>query len=304
MAARAGYEPRALADFLVTLERDSVLRLERLGEERGMPGFFDTHPFTPKRASEAAERADGVARMGRPGIAGDRNDFLRRLDGVLVGENPADGVFEGQRFLHADLDLTLVFPDGWKTVNTHEAVGALSEKGGLWVVLGFEERGDDPREASAAFFQEAKERMRIEVARLDAVEVNGLRAVRGQAVARVRGGSLSLDLTWIAHGGSIYRISGGVVGRSYTDEHRALFGRVVHSFRPLEPREREGIWETRLRIRRARAGEGLERLGRRTRNAWDVEQTAIANALSQDAVLTERQLVKIGERRRYPGSAR
>ena len=103
---------------------------------------------------------------------------------------------------------------------------------------------------------------------------------------------------------TIYRISGGVVGRSYTDEHRALFGRVVHSFRPLEPREREQIWETRLRIRHARAGEGLERLGRRTRNAWDVEQTAIANALSRDAVLTERQLVKIGERRRYPGSAR
>ena len=31
MAAQAGYQPKALADFLATLERDSALRLERLG---------------------------------------------------------------------------------------------------------------------------------------------------------------------------------------------------------------------------------------------------------------------------------
>jgi predicted Zn-dependent protease len=303
MAARAGYQPKALADFLATLERDSALRLERLGEERRMPGFFDTHPSTPKRASEAAERADGIARTARPAIAGGRNVFLRRLDGVLIGENPAEGVFEGQRFMHPDLDLTLVFPDGWQTVNTRRAVGALSENGDLQIVLQHQGPGNDPREASAAFFQEAAEQMRIEVAHLDAVEINDLRAVRGQAVAHGRRGSLSLDLTWIAHGGSIYLIS-GLVGKGYTDEHRALFGRVVHSFRPLEPREREGIRETRLRVSAARADEGLESLGRRTENVWDIEQTATANALSRGVVLTEGQLVKIGQRQRYRGSAR
>jgi predicted Zn-dependent protease len=304
MVAQAGYQPKALADFLATLERDSALRLERLGEERRLPGFFDTHPSTPKRASEAAQRADGIVWTARPAIADGRNGFLRRLDGVLVGENPAEGVFEGQRFLHPDLDLMLVFPEGWKTVNTREAVGALSEKGDVWAVLRLQGRGNDPREASAAFFQEVSEQMKIEVARLDAVEINGLRAVRGQAVADGRGGSLSLDLTWIAHGGSIYRISGGVIGRSYTDDHRALFGRVVRSFRPLEPREREAVQETRLRIRAARTAESLESLGRRTQNAWDVEQTATANALSRGAVLAEGQLVKIGQRQRYRGRDR
>jgi predicted Zn-dependent protease len=303
MAAQAGYQPKALADFLATLERDAALRLERLGEERSMPGFFDTHPSTPTRAAQAAKQADGIAWTARPAIAAGRNGFLRRLDGILVGENPAGGVFEGQRFLHLDLDLTLVFPDGWGTLNTREAVGALSEKGDVQVVLQHQGPGKDPREASAAFFQEASEQMRIDVARLDAVEVNGLRAVRGQAVAHGRDGSLSLDLTWIAHGGSIYLIS-GLVGKGYTDGHRALFGRVVHSFRPLGPREREGIRETRLRIRAARAAEGLESLGRRTQNAWDVEQTATANALSPGAVLAEGQLVKIGQRQRYRGSAR
>jgi predicted Zn-dependent protease len=300
MAAQAGYEPKALADFLVILERDSALRLERMGEERRMPGFFDTHPSTPQRASEAAKRAQGIAWTSQPAIAGGRSGFLRRLDGLLVGENPAEGVFEGQRFLHPDLDLTLVFPDDWKTVNTRRAVGAVSKKGDVQIALQHQGPGKDPREASAAFFQEASEQTRIDVARLDAVEVNGLRAVRGQAVARDGRGALNLDLTWIAHGGSIYLIS-GLVGNDYTDRHRALFGRVVHSFRPLEPGERERILETRLRLRTARAGEGLESVGRRTQSAWDVERTAIANALARDAVLAEGQLVKIGQRQRYRG---
>jgi len=303
MAAQAGYQPKALADFLASLERDSALRLERLGEERRTPGFFDTHPSPPTRASQAAQRADGIEWTARPAIAGGRNGFLRRLDGVLVGENPAEGVFEGQRFMHPDFDLTLVFPDDWKVVNTRQAVGAVSEKGDLQIALRHQGPGKDPREASAAFFQEASEQTRIEVARLDAVEINGLRAVRGQAVAGGRSGSLNLDLTWIAHGGSIYQIS-GLVGKDYTDEHRALFGRVVHSFRPLEPREREGIRETRLRVRAAQAAENLESLGRRTQNAWDVEQTATANALSRGAVLAEGQLVKISQQQRYRGSAR
>ena len=303
MAAQAGYQPKALADFLATLERDSALRLERLGEERSMPGFFDTHPSTPKRASQAAERAAGIAWTAQPAIAGGRNGFLRRLDGILVGENPAEGVFEGQRFLHPNLDLTLVFPDGWTTVNTRRTVGAFSEQGDLQIALQHQGPGKDPREASAAFFHEMSEQTRIEVARLDAVEINGLRAVRGQAVANGRRGPLSLDLTWIAHGGSIYLIA-GLVGENYTDEHRALFGRVVHSFRPLEPREREGIREARLRVRAAREAEDLESLGRRTQNAWDVEQTATANALSRGVVLAEGQLVKISQQQRYRGSAR
>ena len=92
--------------------------------------------------------------MARPASAGDRNGFLRRLDGVLVGENPAEGVFEGRRFMHPDLDLTLVFPDGWQTVNTPRAVGALSKKGDLQIALQHQAPGNDPREASAATIQD------------------------------------------------------------------------------------------------------------------------------------------------------
>ena len=75
------------------------------------------------------------------------------------GADPAEGVFEDQRFMHPDLDLTLVFPGGWQTVNTRRAVGALSKKGDLQILLQHQGPGNDPREASAAFFQEASEQV-------------------------------------------------------------------------------------------------------------------------------------------------
>jgi predicted Zn-dependent protease len=299
IAARAGYDPRGLADFLVTLERDTGLRVE----EPRIPGFFDTHPSTPKRATQAAARAEKLAFEARRPVAGSRDGFLKRLDGVMVGANPAEGVFEGQRFLHPDLRFVVEFPEGWKAVNTRLAVGAIAEGGGAQVVVQHQGSGSDPREASSAFLAEASQHLRVDVARLDREEINGLDAVRGQVVAGDRRGSVSLDLTWIAHRGSIYLIT-GMVERGYSDAHRATFGRVAHSFRPIRPAERERITETRVRVRGARPGEGLGSLGARTGNTWSVERTAVANALPAGVSLAEGRLVKVALQQRYPGSSR
>ena len=44
----------------------------------------------------------------------------------MVGEDPAQGVFEEQKFMHPELELALDFPVGWKTENTAAVVGAIS----------------------------------------------------------------------------------------------------------------------------------------------------------------------------------
>jgi predicted Zn-dependent protease len=57
--------------------------------------------------------------------------------------------------------------------------------------------------------------------------------------------------------------------------------------------EHEGIIELRLRIATARAGESLTSLSRRTKNAWSLEQTAVANDLSLEQPLRRGEPVKI-----------
>jgi predicted Zn-dependent protease len=296
MAAKAGYDPEALGDFLLTLEQDTKLR----SEETHVPSWFDTHPSTPRRASDASRRAAGIAFTTVPPIAPGGEGFLRRLDGLLVGDNAAEGVFQGQRFLHPDLDFTLVFPDGWETINTRRAVGAVIRKEQAQVALEHQGSGNDPREAASVFLEEASQQGRIDVARMDYLKVGRLDAVRGQVVAADRRGTLTLDLTWIALRGSIYRIA-GVVPRGYSDAHRETFGKVVQSFRPLSAGERQGIREQRLRLRTARAGETVASFVERTGSAWGPRETSVANGLSAGAALPEESLLKVAIPQPYRG---
>jgi predicted Zn-dependent protease len=122
LAARAGYDPLGLARFLHTLDRDLALQ----PGEKATFHFLDSHPLTPDREARSEERARELARALAQPIAGGRAAFLARLEGILVGEDPAQGVFEGSRFLQPELDLVVDFPAGWKTQNTDEAVGAIS----------------------------------------------------------------------------------------------------------------------------------------------------------------------------------
>jgi predicted Zn-dependent protease len=287
IAAAAGYDPGALGEFLIALERDTQLRQ---GEPRE-PGWLDTHPSNPERAKEAAAHAAGLSRGPAAALA-PGEAFARRLDGLLVGQNPAEGVFEGPLFLHPDLGFRIEFPAEWPTINTRAAVGAMNPDRTAQVVLRAQGPGDDPRAAASEFFAKGREHTRIDVVRLDPLRVNQLDAVRGQAVAKTSEGSVSLDLTWIAHGGLVYLIS-GVVPRDYGDAHRALFGRVVESFRALSAEERQAIRAHRLRLRQARAGESLAAFGERVGNAWSPERTAVVNRLDPGAPLSAGQWLEV-----------
>jgi predicted Zn-dependent protease len=101
-----------------------------------------------------------------------------------------------------------------------------------------------------------------------------------------------LELTWIAHPRATFRLS-GLSASDRFDDYAGEFRDAARSFRRLSDREREGITELRLRVARAREGEGLSALSRRTGNAWSPEETAIANALPRERRLRGGEPVKI-----------
>ncbi len=132
IAARAGWDPRALASVLRTLERDEALRAD--GEAR-RPSFFASHPSLPSRVADAEEHAAALPQTRVAPLAASHAAFLERLSGLLVGPDVRQGVFAKTRFLHADLELALDFPAGWKTANTQEVVAAAEPKGEALVSL-------------------------------------------------------------------------------------------------------------------------------------------------------------------------
>jgi predicted Zn-dependent protease len=132
LAAKAGYEPLALATILVQLERE----VEALTGEQNKGSFFDSHPTTPKRVKGIEKGATRLTAAPQPAIAADKRDLLTRLDGLHFGVNPAQGLFREKQFLHPDMGFTITFPEGWQTVNNPTVVGAIAPELNALATLG------------------------------------------------------------------------------------------------------------------------------------------------------------------------
>ncbi|HZO09725.1 MAG TPA: M48 family metalloprotease, partial [Myxococcota bacterium] len=294
LAARAGYDPEAMARFLKQLDYTERLHF---GSSR-LPGFFDTHPTTRDRVAEATARARSIPWQSVEAIAPGREGYLARIDGLAVGTRAAEGVFQKDRFLHAELDVFMRFPEGWETRNSRAAVGAISPKRDAQVVLELQGPGEDP-EAAVEEFMASDEAIGLG---LDGppqpVRLGQIEAVRATGAARTPAGPLKVHLTWIAWDGNIYRLTGIAVS-GLSERYEGIFRSVARSFRPLTDRERESIQEMRLRVAQARPGESLGALSERTRNRWDLQQTAVMNAVFADAPLADAQLVKVAVLERY-----
>jgi predicted Zn-dependent protease len=287
MAASAGWDPGALAAILHTLERED--ELNRGGPRR--PDFFDSHPSMPERVKSAAARAESMERAPAKPIGADRKALLDRLEGLLVGPNPAGGVFVEGDFLHPELDFALSFPETWETDNQPEfVIGMPPEgKGKTASILGLVGEGEDPVEGARA--DELDERL---LGELEELEINGLRAAR---VVTERRGS-GFDLTWIAHGGHVYRIASVSPSSEFT-RHRDGFQDLAQSFRPLRGADRARIRESRLRARPGREGESLVAFLQRTGGTWSPAEVVIANGLEHDVRLGRGQLLKVPIPERY-----
>lgn len=291
IAGRAGYDPDGMARFLRNLEFTERLHL---GFSRRQ-GYFDSHPATTERVASAGARARSIPRSQEPSLMPNANAYLRQLDGLVVGMGAAEGVVDHGRFLHADLGFSMRFPEGWEVVNTHSAVGAISPLRDAQIMLQLQGKGDDARAASAEYMEEP-EFDRVRIANEHPVRLGDLDAYRVEGSAGTSMGSVGVHLTWIARDGSIFRITGVSLGKK---SRNGVFVNVARSFRPLTPRQRSSVRESRLRVVPALAEESLGELSARTRNEWNLQQTAVMNALFADARLAEGQLIKIAVSQAY-----
>jgi predicted Zn-dependent protease len=284
LAAAGGWDPEGLADFLLTLDREGKVRT---GKSR-QPTFLDTHPQPGERSVVARERAPTLARGDAAQIAKGRDAYLKRIDGLLVGPDPAEGVFVGQRFLHPPLGLAIEFPTKWQTQNTKQVVAAMAPERDAMLLLEMQGPRENPKVAAQRWAQ----KNRVRVVQSEATNVGGWPAFHALAEAEGQQGTVAADVTWIAHPAGTFRITGLVSPQRYR-ARQATFERVVGSFRPITTAERREARPMLLRIATARRGESLTALGSRTGNRWSDAETAVANGIQAGAPLREGQKIKI-----------
>ena len=284
LAADAGYDPAALAPILARLEDFS----ETYTGEKRIPGFFDTHPMTPDRVDRVKRDAEKIDWRRQAGVTPSPAAYLKDLDGLLVGDDPALGVIEGRNFLHPVLDLFITFPEDWKALNTRQALFAVAPEEDAMLVMGIAGKGTDPEQAAEQFKQALYKEYGAEPTESRSAKIGNLPAylltytdTRGKEPTH-------MHFLWVAYRGLIYQFIGLAPER-----YRPVLRETALSFRPLSAKEKASIRETRLRVVPARSGETLQQISKRTKNVWDMNITAVVNGLDVDQKLKKGQLVKV-----------
>jgi predicted Zn-dependent protease len=298
IAARAGYDPAGLPSFLESLGK--VERLAMSGLTR-IPTFLDTHPGTSERVTAAVVLASSMesAPAGRrdPAL---REAYLRRLDGLVLGVDPAEGILRGSMFLHPDLGIAVNFPGGTQIANTPLAVVAITQNGDARFALEDGGPGEDPELVARSWLAQRMPRVKAHIQVAEAQQTLCCRTYVVRGAAETPQGLLTGQLAWVALNGRVYLLSAmsaPLAAKQTLERARQM----VRSLRPLAAEDRASIEVDRLRVVRARAGETIAELSARTGNGYDVHRTAIANDLEPTSRLSEGQLVKIGVREPYEG---
>lgn len=268
LAARAGYDPAGLPRFLHTLGREAELQ----GGDEHRFHFLNDHPMTEDRVAKTGARAGTLTRQAGTPLAAKPADLFAKFDGLLVGADPAQGLFRENLFLHPALDLAIEFPEGWKTLNTAEAAGAVSPEQDAIVALRFVAADTS---LDAVLEKAMKEQRGIQFER---------RTIRGLPAARTlhTGGSQAADITLIGYRGDVLAVVGHSSARA-AKSFEPIFGETARSFRALRTSELRGIRESRLRVWTAHSGETAADLAKRSESTWSAAQLAIANGVELDS---------------------
>jgi predicted Zn-dependent protease len=250
--AKAGYDPYAAARFLTTLGRDSVLRANLFGQgsDVSKPDLLATHPSTPERVARARQIAQ---EFGPPGTGTtDRTAYLAAIDGIMYGDDPADGSIRGTTFIHPRLGFLFVAPEGFVLENSAQAV--LGVKAGGREALRLDSVRLEPSVTLESYISSGWIDGLLP-STVETLTVNDMPAV----MANARAGEWNFCVAVIRfQGDQIYRLIFAVRNLDADTEKR--FRAAIQSFRRTTPEEAQAVKPLRIVVVTAQPGDTVESL--------------------------------------------
>lgn len=282
--SQAGYDPQALSTMLASLAAQQAIDARAQGgDARSVPEWASTHPDPARRVARAAT----IARQFG-GTTRNRDVFLTRLDGLLYGDDPKQGVVQGRQFLHPELGLKFSVPQGFAMQNGTTAVTVSGQSSQAQFTLG-NYSGDLPRYVDQAFASLGGNQ-RIDYGQIQRTTVNGIPAA--YATARVNANRQLVDVTVFAYAFANNRAYHFV---ALTPAGQAdIFAPMFQSVQRLSGAEATQIRPRRVRVVTVARGDTVQRLA--ARMAYDdlkTERFLALNGLSGTTALTPGQKVKI-----------
>jgi len=287
--AQAGYDPTAGATMLDALTRSAALEARVQGKTgRSTPEWASTHPLSQNRSVQALQLARQFARA-TPGVR-NREAFLAQLNGVMVDDDPAQGVVEGTTFTHPDLRLQFVIPTGFQMSNSADAV-TIEGTSGKAQFSGGRFNGNMPAYVSQVLQQLTGGQTQVQMAPLQQTNVNGIPAF--YTTGRAQTDSGVVDVSIFAYQWSpttayhfVMLTQGG--------QGIGPFQGMVGSLRRISPAEAAAIRPRIIQVTTVRSGDTVQSLASRMAyRDFQLERFLSLNNLQSSSRLAPGAMVKL-----------
>lgn len=282
-ASKLGYDAKQMANFFNTLDR-----MRPSSDGSPLPDWFSTHPNPAERNQTVSLRAkEWQDKLNLKNAKINRDEYLRRIDGLVFGENPRQGFVENNIFYHPDLRFQFPLPQGWVLQNTPAFIRMVSPNKDALIIFTISPEGP-PEQAALQFVQKNEAR----VIESSPTKVNGLPAHRLISEVRSSQGVLTIKSYFIEKKGKVYMFH-GITSPVRFDQYSPTFGNTMEQFRELTNPKMLEVKPLRIRIlSSARSGTVRGALLAQGVTENDLEKMALLNGKTLDGPIAAGTLIK------------
>ena len=288
-STKIGYDAHQMANFFTTLERQGT----KAGAAE-LPEFLSTHPNPGDRHNTVEKLAtEWQNKLNLKTPSTNRNAYLKRIEGLVYGEDPRQGFLENSVFYHPELKFQFPVPQGWNYQNTPQRVQMAPADGKALMYLTLA-RGNSLEEAARAMAQANG----LQIVQLQQTTVNGLEAVVMMADAvpqqqQQQQQPLRTLSYFIKQGSNMYQILGVSTSQNFPAYQNAFLN-TMRGFRELTDAAKINRQPERIRIKTLASSSTLEQ-ALKTYNmpSSRYEELAILNGMQLKDQLEKGTMIKV-----------
>jgi predicted Zn-dependent protease len=276
-AYNLGYDVRAMKDLFVMLDA--------VGKREGgrLPEWLATHPNPGNRLERTEQQIAALGNVDWDKRELGRESYLRRIDGIVFGEDKRQGYVADSTFFHPVLGFQIELPKGWPVMNERDRVVAVSADRDAAIELGIV-AGRSPEQAMKDFFASSNVR---EAAPSGGTGMPGVRYFQARDDAGTVGGLVAFfefsnrTYQYVAYS-ELRRLPG----------YDETFRRSLSSFGSVTDPKRLEVQVARIQIATVPGDMTLVEFHRRFPSVISLDELSVINGTAPDQPLAPGRLVK------------
>ncbi len=286
-SSRIGYDASEMAEFFNTLSRQT----QAAGGEK-IPEFYSTHPSPEERnitVTKLAEEWKTKLKLTDPQI--NRNSYLKRIDGLILGEDPKQGFVENNSFYHPMMKFQFTIPSNWKLQNTPQQVQMAPENGDALLMLTLAGNGSLEETASKML-----EQYKLTLVESKKERINGLNSILMIADQKQEKGTIRVLSSLIQYDGNIFSLM-GISELSKSVNYQSAFLSTIRDFKELTAVDKLNRKPEVIRIKTVRQPMTVQAAFQNfDMPANRFEELAILNGMKLNDRLSTGTLIKVVEK--------